>query len=120
MKYELIIKEIKSGEVVCRKECDCILGAVAGIEGEEVVARTISRVDAQIVACLGVLAAARDTCDNLESHLYENFKEFSVMEVPENFFKEFIDKLHKKGTVNEVTISVDEEALKAVANGEVE
>lgn len=119
MKYELIIKEIKSGEVVCRKECDCVVGAVAGVDGEEVVASTISHVEAKVLACFGALTAAQDACDNLEDHLYEDFKEFLKVDVPKGLFKEFIERLREKGKVNEVTISVDEDAVKAIVNGEV-
>lgn len=119
MKYELIIKEIKSGEVVCRKECDCVVGAVAGVDGEEVVASTISHVEAKVLACFGALAAAQDACDNLEDHLYEGFKEFLKVNAPKGLFKEFIESLREKGKVNEVTISVDEDAVKAIVNGEV-
>ena len=120
MKYELIIKEIESGEVVCRKECDCVVGAVAGIDGEEVVASTISHVEATVLACFGALAAAQDACDNLEDHLYEDFKEFLKVDAPKGLFREFIESLREKGKVDSVTISVDEDALRAVANGEVE
>lgn len=120
MKYELIIKEIESGEVVCRKECDCVVGAVAGIDGEEIVASVISHVETRVVACFGVLAAAQDACDNLENALYENFKEYLKVDAPKGLFREFIESLREKGTVDSTTISVDKEALMAVANGEVE
>ena len=120
MKYELIIKEIDSGEVVCRKECDCVVGAVAGIDGEEIVASAISHVETSVVACFGALAAAQDACDNLENALYENFKEYLKVDAPKGLFREFIESLREKGKVDSVTISVDEDALRAVANGEVD
>lgn len=120
MKYELIIKEIESGEVVCREECDCVVGAVAGVDGEEVVASTISHVEAKVLACFGALAAAQDACDNLEDHLYEDFKEFLKVDAPKGLFREFIESLREKGTTSSVTISVDEDAVKAIVNGEVE
>lgn len=120
MKYELIIKEIKSGEIVCRKECDCVVGAVAGIDGEEIVASAISHVETRVVACFGALAAAQDACDNLENALYENFKEYLKVDAPKWLFREFIESLREKGKVDSVTISVDEDAVRAIANGEVD
>lgn len=119
MKYELIIKEIESGEVVCRKECDCVVGAVAGVDGEEAVASMISHVDAKELACVGALAAAQDACDNLENHLYEAFKEFLKVDAPKELFREFIEGLREKRTTSSVTISVDEDAVKAIVDGEV-
>ena len=118
MKYELIIKELKSGEVVCRKECDCIVGAVAGIDGEEIVASAISHVETRVVACFGALAAAQDACDNLENALYEHFKEYLEVDAPKGLFREFIESLREKGTVDSVTISADEDAIEAMAEGE--
>ena len=118
MKYELIIKEIESGEVVCRKECDCVVGAVAGIDGEEIVASVISHVETRVVACFGALAAAQDACDNLENALYENFKEYMKVDAPKGLFREFIESLREKGKVDSMTISVDEDAIKEMAGRE--
>ena len=114
MKYELIIKEIESGEVVCRKECDCIVGAVAGLEGDEIVASEISQMKAQVAVCFGALAAAQDACGDLEKSLYESFKEFVGEDVPKEEFDTFVEKLRQKGRIDEVSISVDEEAIKAM------
>lgn len=30
MKFQLIIKDIESGEFICDRKCDCILGGFAG------------------------------------------------------------------------------------------
>lgn len=114
MKYELIIKEAESGEVVCRKECDCIVGAVAGLDGDEVVVNTISQMKAQVAVCFGALVAAQDACDDLEISLYESFKKFVGEDVPKEKFDEFVEKLRSKGKVEVVTLSVDEEAIKAM------
>ena len=120
MKYELIIKEIDSGEVVCHKKCDCVLGAVAATNGDEVTAGAISFVNAPVYAILAGLAAATDTIVNLKQHLYEDFNKTLGVELSKKEFDEFIESLREKGEADSVTISVDEDALRAVANGEVE
>ena len=116
MKYELIIKEIESGEVVCDHKCDCIVGAVAGLEGDEIFANTISQMQAQIVVYFGALAAAKESCIHLEDSLYESFKDFVGEDVPKEIFDGFVEKIREKGKaeVEAVTISVDEEAIKAM------
>lgn len=114
MKYELIIKEIESGEVVCLKKCDCIVGAVAGREGDEIVASTISKTKAQVAVCFGTLAAAQDACGDLEESLYKSFKEFVGEDAPKEEFDTLLEMLRKKGEVDSMTISVDEEAIKAM------
>ena len=98
MKYELIIKDIKSGEVVQREECDCVIGAFAGIDGEDIIAKTLHQTDAPIAACFGVLAAAQDACDDLENNLYEEFKKLMGSNAPKGMFNEFIEKLREAGS----------------------
>lgn len=99
MKYEITVKIIDSGEVVLRKECDCIVGAVSGIDGDEIVASTIGYVNAPIAACLGALAAAQDACDDLENNLYEDFKEYVSANAPKGMFREFIESIREKGQI---------------------
>ena len=99
MKYELIIKDIKSGEVVQREECDCVIGAFAGIDGEDIIAKTLHQTEATIAACFGVLAAAQDACDDLENDLYEEFKKLMGSDAPKGMFNEFIERLREAGTI---------------------
>ena len=106
MKYELIIKEIDSGEVVCHKKCDCVLGAVAATNGDEVTAGAISFVNAPVYAILGGLAAATDTIVNLKQHLYEDFNKTLGVELSKKEFDEFIDALANKGVTEECTFEV--------------
>lgn len=75
MKYEIIIKDIESGEVIRRAEGDCILGAIASMDDENIVASAINHVSAQIGACLGAVAAAQDVVDEFKKSIYEDFKE---------------------------------------------
>ncbi len=107
MKYELIIKEIDSGEVVCRKECDCVIGAVAGTHGDEASANAVSFVAAPVFAVLGGLAAATDTIVNLKQHLYEDFNKTMGVELSKKEFDEFIDALAKKGVTEEDSFEVE-------------
>ena len=118
MTYELIIKEIGSGEVVCRRKCDCVIGAIAGADGENITANTINFVQAPVAACLTGLAAAQDACDNIEKYLYEDFNEFVGGNASTELFKEFLEHLREKGKANRVTISVDEDAIKTMIKGE--
>jgi hypothetical protein len=106
MKYELIIKEIDSGEVVCHKKCDCVLGAVAATNGDEVTAGAISFVNAPVYTILGGLAAATDTIVNLKQHLYEDFNKTLGVELSKKEFDEFIDALANKGVTEECTFEV--------------
>lgn len=109
MKYELIIKETNGGEVVCRKECDCICGAISGIDGEEVVASTVNYGNAAIVALFTVLAAAQDACDHLEDQLHDSFKSFVGTDAPIGLFREFIDAIKNKGTITRGEEETDHE-----------
>lgn len=99
MKYELIIKETNGGEVVYRKECDCICGAISGIDGEEVVASAVNCGNASTVALFTVLAAAQDARDHLEDQLQDSFKEFIGTEAPVGLFRELIEAIRSKGTI---------------------
>lgn len=118
MKYELIIKEIESGEVVCRKECDCAVGAVAYEKDGELNADTISRVYGKVITSFGALAAARNTIEKFEKFLYEDFKKTLGIDLPIKEFEDFTEAFQSKFTAEEeidgVTISVDEEAIKAI------
>jgi len=107
MKYELIIKEIATDNTVFKKECDCVCGAVAGIDGEDVVASTLSTGEGTIAAHFACLAATQDACDKLENDLYEEFKTFYKQETPVGLFKEFIEAIRSKG----VTIDVEGEGI---------
>lgn len=104
MKYELMIKEIDSGEVVCHKKCDCILGAVASVHGDEVAAGAISFVNAPVFAIIGGLAAATDTICHLKEHLYEDFTKTLGVEMSKKEFEEFINKLADTGGTECISI----------------
>ena len=101
MKYELIIKDIESGEVVSRNECDCVCGAVSGIDGEDIVANTVSVGSSLVAAHFAVLAAAQDACDHLENTLYEEFKKLYNGDAPKGLFNEFIETIRSKGVITE-------------------
>lgn len=97
MKYELIVKEIESGEVVCRRECDCIIGAVASGCGEEINANAVTHLSAPVVTILGGLAAATGTIAEVKQVLYEDFCKTFETGISEEDFNEFIDALSRNG-----------------------
>jgi 3-deoxy-D-manno-octulosonate 8-phosphate phosphatase KdsC-like HAD superfamily phosphatase len=75
MNYEIVIKGIKSGEVIRRAEGDCIICAVSSLKDEEVLAKSINYVDAPIAACLGAAAAVQDSLDEIKQNLLESLRE---------------------------------------------
>ena len=109
MKYELIIKEIDSGEVVCHKKCDCILGAVAAANGDEATANAINFVTAPVLTIFVGLAAVTDAIGDIKQHLYEEFNKTLGVEVSKKSFDEFIDALANKGVTEECTFEVVDE-----------
>ena len=109
MKYQITIKDLETEEIVFNEECDCICGAISGIDGEEVVASTVNYGNAAIVALFTVLAAAQDACDHLEDQLHDSFKSFVGTDAPIGLFREFIDAIKSKGTITRGEEETDHE-----------
>ncbi len=100
MKYELIIKEIESGEVVRRAEGDCIIGAIASMDDEEIKASSLNYCDGKIGSGLGVIAAAQDVIDEFKQLLFEDFKETCGEDVSIEMLDNLI-KVMARGNIGE-------------------
>lgn len=114
MKYELIIKEIKSGEIVCRKECDCVVGAVAGnITESSIAAGSFNYISGPVATAMSAIRGVEDAVDNVKKIIVEDFKKTTGDDITYEELAGFVEEIS-------VRISANEEALRAVANGEVD
>ncbi len=114
MRYELIIKEIESGEVVCRKECNCVVGAVAGnITESSIAAGSFNYISGPVATAMSAIRGVEDAVDNVKKIIVEDFKKTTGDDITYEEFAGFVEEIS-------VRISANEDALRAVANGEVE
>lgn len=109
MKFQLIIRDIESGEVICDKKCDCILGAFAGNVTESAIsAGVMSYSHGTVSAAINAIDAAEEAVDRMKKVICEDFKKKCEAEIPYEELSDFVKKVSSR-------ISVDEDAIKEMA-----
>ena len=112
MKFQIIVKDIESGEVICDKKCDCILGAFAGNETESAIsAGVMSYTRGTIAVSINAIDLAEEAADRLKKLICEDFKRNCEADITYEELSDFVKKVSAR-------ISVDEDAIKAMAEGE--
>ena len=108
MNLEVIIKDINNGEEILHTECDCIVGALAGVLGEEQIAvHGIRFVKGKVFSVISAIREAERAVEDYKRKICEDFEKTCGASI--NF-----DELTKVAETFTMRAEVDEEAIKAM------
>ena len=112
MKYELIIKEIESGEVVSQRECDTVIGATAGkIADGAIAVGSLSLHSGEVIVAMSAISGAENSVEHMKTVICDDFKKNCEAEISYDELASFVEKASAR-------IEANTDAIEKMIGGE--